>query len=133
MGQGFLVMSAIDAGARFIGEFQKFAPIASAAWLKEDEEGLWYLYLLSDQIDSTNRDIAYGEIFRITQEMAPPRLDPFRVRIVAADDPSAADLRKIQLAVPQTTPPPISLLHVGPMPVDDLYVYDPLPAPATAP
>ena len=47
----------------------KYKPLQAAFWLKESEEGQWFLYLVSDQIDDTNFDQAYGEVHRL---LGPP-------------------------------------------------------------
>ena len=48
MDQGPLVIEQIDAGARFLAEFEKKIPVMAAFWLKASEEGSWYLYVASE-------------------------------------------------------------------------------------
>ena len=59
MDHGPLVSEQIDAGARFLYEFQKHLPLQSAFWLKDSEQGGWYLYLASEQITDENFDLVY--------------------------------------------------------------------------
>lgn len=45
MDQNSLVIDQFEAGARFLGEFQKYVPVKAAFWLKESAEGNWILYI----------------------------------------------------------------------------------------
>jgi hypothetical protein len=81
MDQSPLVIDQFDAGARFLGEFQKYVPVKAAFWLKESAEGEWILYVASDQITDDNFDVAYGEVLRIAVQMHEPIFDPFHVQL----------------------------------------------------
>ena len=89
MDQGPLVIDQIDAGARFLGEFQKYVPLKTAFWLKESDGGEWSLYVASDQITDDNFDVAYGEVARIAGQIHDPYFDVFQVKVIGADDPLA--------------------------------------------
>jgi hypothetical protein len=53
MDQGALVSEQIDAGADLARRFEKY-PLQAAFWLKGAEDGRWFLYLVSDQINDSN-------------------------------------------------------------------------------
>ena len=63
MDQVPLVIEQIEAGTKFLGEFQKYLPIQAAFWLKETEEVDSSLYVVSDQITDDNFDVAMGKSF----------------------------------------------------------------------
>ena len=87
MDQGPLVKEQIDAGTRFLREFDKYAPVVVAFWLKDSEDGRWALYVASDRVDDANHDLAYREIIRIAGKIKDPNFDPFRVRLLRMSDP----------------------------------------------
>ena len=89
MDQGPLVSEQIEAGARFLREFQKYAPIQAAFWLKDSEEGAWYLYVASDQITDENFDMAYLEVARVAGRLQDPWFDPLRVKVLGTHKPVA--------------------------------------------
>src|SRR5260370_31574598 len=89
MDQGPLVSEQIEAGAGLLGEFRKYVPVQTAFWLKESEEGEWYLYVVSDQITDDNFDVAYGEVARLAGTIEDPWFDPFQVKLIGQDDPLA--------------------------------------------
>jgi hypothetical protein len=71
----------IDAGARFLEEFDKRYSVKAAFWLKEADDPFWYLYIASDQVNDTNLKEAYGEVLNVAKVMQDPNLDPFRVKL----------------------------------------------------
>lgn len=87
MDQGPLVKTQIDAGNRFLREFDRYAPVVVAFWLKDSDSGRWTLYVASDRVKDTNYDDAYGEIIRIAGELKDSNFDPFRVRLLRMGDP----------------------------------------------
>src|SRR5665213_3309552 len=105
MDQESLVTESIDAGARFLRDFASFAPIRSAVWLREDDDGRWYLHIVSDGIDFHNYGVAYGEVLNAVKRMDNPKIDPFRVRIVPISDPIASRIQQILQRQITTTPP----------------------------
>ena len=59
MGQSSLVKEQIVAGSRLVDDFDKYAKLQAAFWLKESETEHLYLYLISDEIIDSNFDLAY--------------------------------------------------------------------------
>lgn len=85
MDQGPLVKEEIEAGKRFLDEFDKAIPVRVAFWIKDIESGKWKLYVASDRIDDTNRGAAYEEVLRVAREMDDPEFDPYQVRVIGPD------------------------------------------------
>jgi hypothetical protein len=121
MDHGPLVKEQIDGGSRFLREFDKYAPVVLAFWLKESGNGRWVLYVASDGIDDANYDLAYSEIIRIAGEIKEPSFDPFRVRLLRMNDPMV----KSALAECKGRPPkiPFTLRAVtfGGISADEVY------------
>jgi hypothetical protein len=126
MDQGPLVRDQIEAGARFIAEFEKYVPVRVAFWLKDSEDRMWSLYIVSDQINDTNFDMAYGEVVRLAAEMRDPDFDQFQVKPIGIDDPVARAVLDLQQgntgrrATRYYGPP------LGGLSVEEVYIY-PLP------
>ena len=118
--------------ARFLGEFQKYMPVHAAFWLKDSDDGAWYLYVASDQITDENFDVAYGEVLRITVVMNDPLFDPFQVKLIGADDPLAQAVLDMQRRYPGRVTSHLQGKVLGGLPVEEVYLYpSPLPVPAT--
>lgn len=125
-------MEEIDAGAELVREFDKYAPVKVAFWLKASDEEHRYLYIASAQIKDTNFDVAYGEVVRLANQLQSPSLDLFRVKLISADDP----LARAALDIHQRFPGPLATRFggksFGGMSVDEVYIY-PSPLPAAVP
>jgi len=123
MDYGPLVSEEIDAGAELIRRFDKYMPVQAAFWLKAADENFWYLYIASDRIDDTNFDLGYGEVLRIAGEMKTPYLDPFRVKLIPADNPLARAATDLHKRFPGNTPIRFREQTFGGMPATEVYVY----------
>jgi hypothetical protein len=128
MDQGPLVIEQIDAGGRFLAEFEKYAPVRVAFWLK-DSEGRWNLYVASDQVDDNNVDVAYGEVLRIAGQMRDPNFDPFQVKLIGAADPLANQVVAIRDRYPGRSPTRYHGHQLGGVSIEEAYIY---PSPVTA-
>lgn len=124
MDQELLVEQQIEAGAKFLAEFDKYAPVKIAFWSQKDADALWYLHVASEKIDDTNRRDAYGEVSRIVRAIQDPHLDRFRVKLIGADDPVARAVFDRQSRFPAYRLPThyrgFELAHLG---IKEAYIY----------
>ncbi len=104
MDEGALVSEQIEGGARFLGEFEKYAPIKDAFWLKDSEEGMWWLYVASEQITDENFDEGYREVSRLADEFQDPLFDLMRVKLIGADDSLARAAAEMHRRYPGRRP-----------------------------
>jgi hypothetical protein len=129
MDQGPVVSAEIEAGARFLAEFQKYAPVQAAFWLKPSDEYGSYLYVASGQINDENLDVAYGEVARLWQQMQDPWFDPFRVKLIGADDRLAKAAAEARRRYPGRRPIHLRGTTFGGVSADEVYIYPPAPVP----
>lgn len=131
MDQSPLVIDRIDAGARFLGEFQKYIPVSAAFWLKESDGGEWSLYVASDRITDDNFDVVYGEVLRIAGHLHDPHFDPFQVKVIGGNDPLAAAALDLNRRYPRPLATSFHGKVFGGLPVEEAYIYpSPIPVPA---
>jgi hypothetical protein len=131
MAEGSLVSEQITSGARFLAEFQKCRRVQSACWLKDGDEGVWYLYVASDQITDDNLRQVYREVGQVADTLRDPEFDVFRVKVIGADDPVAQGVLDLRRHYPGRTRFHPDGTRFGVVSVEELYVYpSPVPAPA---
>jgi hypothetical protein len=130
MDQGPLVIEQTDAGLELAREFNKWVPLRAAFWLKESEDGQWYFYLASDQINDSNFDVAYGEIHRLLGRGPNLWLDPFQVKVAGTSDRFAKEVIAIQQKYPSKLATRLRNRLLGGVGIDEVYIY-PIPLPAT--
>jgi hypothetical protein len=128
-----LVTEQIEAGARFLREFDKYASVSVAFWLKESQRRYWHLSVASDEITGENLDAAYDAVVRIARVLHDPWLGlPPRVKVIGTDDPRAQEALARQRPYPGRTLPRVYGTLFGDVMVDEVYIYpSPIPAPAT--
>lgn len=112
----------IAAGTRFLREFDAYAPVAAAFWLKESATGRWALYVASDRVDNANYDLAYGEIIRIAGERKDPHFDPFQVRLLRMDDPMVKAALAAYSGRPPKVPFMIQAANFGGIGAEEVYL-----------
>ena len=120
-----LVTELVDAGKRFVEEFDKTFPIAVAFWLKDRDESSWNLHIASRQINDADRQKAFGEIVRVTTQMKDPYVGLMDIRLQKMDD------RIVQFALDiQRRRPGLTMVFDVPsyygVEVEGMYLYPPL-------
>ncbi len=125
MDQEPLVMEEIDAGGKLAREFDQYAPVKVAFWLKASDDDHRYLYLASDRIDDTNFGLAYGEVARLSDRFRSPFFDPFRVKVISGEDPLAQAAVDVNRQFPGQIPTRLRGQMFGGIFVDDVFIYPP--------
>jgi hypothetical protein len=127
-----LVAERIEAGATFLREFDEYARVSAAFWLKQSERRYWDLYVASPEITGENYEAALDELIRITRELHDPWLASVRVKLVNTDAPVAQAALVRQRPYPGRTLPRVYDTLFGDVMADEVYIYpSPLPAPAS--
>lgn len=132
MGQEFLVKEQMEAGEQLACDFNEYACVDVAFWIKPVESNAWYLHIASSEINDTNVDVAYGEILRLAAKNKYQWLDVFRVKLLASSDPLAAEVIKIRDNYPIKIPTPYHGSSIASTAIDGAYIYPPLTAQSSA-
>ena len=123
MDQGPLVIEEIDAGKELVRRLHELIPVKAAFWLKDSEEGRWYLYIASDEIKDENIGDSYGKLLRAARDMGSIFLDLFSVKLIPADDPLAQAALDINRRFPGNLPTRLGAHRFGGLTVDGVYIY----------
>jgi hypothetical protein len=122
MDPGPLVREQIDAGARFLTEFEKIVPVGAAFWLRGQDQDSWYLYAAPDRLEDEGRRVVAREVLRVVLSMRDPNLGPLDVRLIKPGEP----LAKAALDYQRLYPGKVVHLHdrvFGNIGVDEVYIY----------
>lgn len=121
-----LVAELIEAGARFLDEFEKSFPVAAAFWLKESDEERPYLHIASYQMPPEKIGEAYGQVLRIARQLKGVHFDPFNIKLRKIEDPIVQFALKFQ----HEHSAPISTIFNVPtfegVEVEGMYLYPPM-------
>lgn len=131
MDQGPLVTEKIEAGRKLATAFDHYHPLAAAFWLKKVEDGEWYLYLASEEINDANNRRAYQEVIRILGTGPRPWLDASQVIVIGTDQLIAKEIIEQINDHASGYDFRLQYLVIGGVYADEVYIYS-LPAPVPA-
>jgi hypothetical protein len=128
MDQTPLVAEEIADGKRFLDRLaEEGFPVTVAGWLRESDNGRWYLYIASPVVDHQGIRNAYGRINDLLHQMPQPFLvSHFGIRAVGTYRPIVAAMLDLQRRNPGRSFFHIGGSFLGDREIDDAYLYPPV-------
>src|SRR3954453_13931560 len=124
MGQGTLVEMQIDGGKALVESLRDTGfDVTVSGWTKSSEEGDWYLYIASKDVDDRGLADAYRTVYSRIKANPEFGIDPFEVKLVGRQNPVARDLLDIRGAGVTRVPTRSRRPKLGHMSVEETYVY----------
>lgn len=124
MDQGPLVEDEIVDGRRFLERFAADGhAIRGAAWIKTAEEGLWFLYVVTETYDSAGPSAAYRAVHDSLEKLDDVLFPGSRIRLLGVNNLVSFDLMSLASAHPKRSGFPFDTDELGYMPVSQVYVY----------
>lgn len=131
MDQGTLVEKQIDDGLLLIQRLiEEGVPVTAAAWIKESDSGLWFLYLVTPLVsEDTGTRQTYGLVNAVFRKMPQPLwVEPLEIKLVGADSRLGKALHDFQKQYGGRSPVRYSGASLGGLSVEGAHVYAPVPA-----
>jgi hypothetical protein len=123
----------IDDGKRFIERLvAEGMPVAAALWVKESENGRWYLYIVTPLVTADGDSLeAYGPIGDVYRQMPEPfSIGRFQTRPVSPSSPVGKAVVYRQEHYPGKGPFYYPGYRLGDVSFEGAYIYRPIPAAA---
>jgi len=119
-----LVDDRIHAGQRFITLlYLKNFDVKVACWVKTSEEGEWFLYIASGEVDRKGLAEAYREAYRVLEELDVPWIAASQLKLVRSDDPIVADVQETQHPLTAAFPTVSHRPQLGDISTQEVYIY----------
>jgi len=99
--------------------------VTVSGWTKSSEEGDWYLYIASKDVDDHGLADAYRMVYTTIKANPACGIDPFEVKLVGYQNPIARDLLDIRGAGVARIATRSRRPKLGHMSVEETYVYAP--------
>lgn len=100
MDQGTLVENQIDDGRRFIERFAADgSEVQAAFWVKTAEEGLWFLYVVTELVDREGPAASYRAVHASLRKLGEPRVSSSLIKVVSPMNPIAKDVLLIMARI----------------------------------
>jgi hypothetical protein len=134
MDQGTLVANQIADGQKLVGQLiHDGFPVAAAGWIRACEDGQWFLYVASPTVDSGGHVPAYRRVHTVIRQLPQPfSIHPFDVKLIATADPVAKAMLAVRDTNGVSAPTWFRGDHLGPLAVEEAYIYPPLTFPGSA-
>jgi hypothetical protein len=97
--------------------------VTVSGWTKSSEEGDWYLYIASKDVDDRGLADTYRAVYTALRANPEFGIDPFEVKLVGQQNPIARDLLEIRGAGGTPIATRSRRPKLGHMSVEETYVY----------
>jgi hypothetical protein len=121
-----LVENRIDDGRKLFELLSlKGVDVSAAAWVMTGDAGIWYLYIVTDEVDKKGLTAAYRDVYDVHRTMSGVCISATEIKLVGNSSPIARDILAIRGDATATTSihHPGSLL--GGLAVEEVYIYPP--------
>ncbi len=122
-----LVENRIDDGRRFTELLAlKEIDVIAAAWIKSSEEGIWYLYLATEEVDKKGLWAAYREFYSVLRSEIPEAsFSTSEVKLIGKANAITKDILAIRgEEVPHASTRFLGSL-IGGLGIEEAYIYPP--------
>jgi len=118
-----LVTEQFEAGGRLLARLHQILPLRTAFWMLESEEPYPYLYVVPDIFDVSQIAEAYHLVNQVAFDPVDPWLDPFQIKVIAADSPKAKAMIEIQKSYQGRVPVNFFRQQLRGLDVAEAYLY----------
>jgi len=120
----------INDGAKIVEKLREGGfDVAAAWWMKTSEEGQWFLYIASKQVDELGIAAAYRKVSSLMRTLGQLWVDRFEVKLVAPENPITQDVLAILGRFRDRLGTRYGGGKLGNVSIDGAFLY-PLPVPA---
>lgn len=132
MDSASLVKEQVTGGYKLLNKLrdQGFEVLA-ACWAKTEEDGQWYLYIVSPRVDTDGRSATYDIVLETLLEMEDEwtdtfeRIGPLDVKVLRPNQPLARALLELHSRFPGAGPTWHRSSVLGTVSIDGAYIYSP--------
>ena len=126
MDQSALVKDRVYDGRRFVERFAADGnPVQAAFWVQTAEEGIWFLYIVTDIIDRLGPAAAYRAVHASAQRLGESSIASSEVKVISPNNPIATDVLATMARQPSRSASRLIGQTLGMMDIEQAYVYPP--------
>jgi hypothetical protein len=133
MGHETLVNEQIEAGWKFVEDFNDYVPVSAAFWINPAETEWWDLYIASDQFDEQSITDGYREVWQRLGGKRTQWLDLSGIRLVSSSQPLAREIIRIRDHYSVQTPMRYPESMIGGIFIGGACIYPSLSVPNATP
>src|SRR5690242_3730412 len=97
MDTGTLVEKQVDDGQVLIRLLvEESLDVTAACWIKTSEEGIWFLYIATQEVDSSGLSAAYRKVYQILRSIEGTCISTSDIKLIGKNNPIARDVISIR-------------------------------------
>lgn len=124
MDQSTLVEEQIDDGRRIVERFAADGnPVDAAFWVKTAEDGLWFLYIVSDIIEREGPAAAYRTVHGSLQQLGKTWVSSSEIKIIGPENPIAKDVLALMARYPGRMATRFGGKSLGYVAIEQAHIY----------
>ena len=124
MDQSTLVGDQIDDGRRFVERFAADGnPVQAALWVKTAEEGLWFLYVVTDLYDREGPSAAYRAVHASLEKLGECWVSSSEIKVISPSTPIAKEVLAVMSRNPGRLATRFRGETLGSLAVEQTYIY----------
>ena len=100
-------------------------PVQAAFWVKTAEEGIWFLYVVTDLIDREGPAAAYRAVHYALNQFGTSWISSSEIKVIGPNNPIAEDVLAVMTRHPGRLATRFGGKMLGSMAVDQTYLYPP--------
>ena len=121
-----LVENRIDDGRKLVELLAlKGIDVSAAAWILTGESWVWYLYIVTEEVDRKGLTAAYRDIYGVHRSMSGVCISASEIKLVGKSSPIAGDILEMRDESPAASPVYCRGSSLGGLAVDEAYIYPP--------
>lgn len=120
-----LVKARINDGRKFINVLSdRGFDVTAACWAETSEDGIWFLYVASQEVDRKKLAAAYREAFAILDTIPGTMLSASNVKLIGTNNPITLDILELRKLYSERLVGSPTAFELGSTGVNSIYVYE---------
>ncbi len=119
-----LVDGRIDDGRRLIEILpQRDIDVTAAAWVLTSEDGNWFLYIATEEVDKSGQAAAYAKVYNVLRSMAGACISTSDVKLIGKKNPITKDILAFRSHLTDDALARYRDRLLGGIGVEEVYIY----------
>ena len=97
--------------------------VTAACWVKTSEEGAWFLYIATNEVDKNGLAKAYRKVYRFLRAIPNSWISTSVIKLVGENNPITDDLLEIHRRFPGKLPIRSRTSRLASISTEELYLY----------
>jgi hypothetical protein len=124
MDTGTLVSEQIDSGWKLVTQLARNGfDVTAACWVKTSEEGRWFLYIASKDVEEKGPALAYRAAYGVLQSIESPWVSMSEIKLIGKNNAITQEVLDTRKLHHDGRPIHSRRDHIGSLAIEEMYIY----------